>query len=128
MKELKKTLSRQGYPAKLIDTSIKEAKKLPKNQLRQQKVAEETTQILAFVSTYNPRNPDTIRIIKELYLYLMQAPNEKSTSTSEPDQQQAAIFQPETYLNESKVQLSNSNCKRKFYKNKTLQQRQMWHL
>ena len=37
MKELKKTLSKQGYPAKLIGTTIKEAKNSQKNQLQQQK-------------------------------------------------------------------------------------------
>ena len=65
MKDLKRTLTRQGYPPKLIDASINEAKKIPKQQLRQQKLRNEDNERLpTFVSTYNPRNPDIFKVIK----------------------------------------------------------------
>ena len=66
MEDLKRTLTRQGYPPKLIDASINKAKKIPKQQLCQQKRRNEDNEwLLVFVSTYNPRNPDIFKVIKE---------------------------------------------------------------
>ena len=67
MKELKKTLSKQGYPSKLIGTTIKEAKNSQKKPATTAKVTEETMQILTFVSTYSQRNPDIFTFIKESF-------------------------------------------------------------
>ena len=78
MEDLKRTLTRQGYPSKLIDASINEAKNIPKQQLRQQKLRnEDNERLLTFVSTYNPRNPDIFKVIKETLPLLNASPKMK---------------------------------------------------
>ena len=78
MEDLKRTLTRQGYPPKLIDASINEVKKIPKQQLRQQKLRnEDNKRLLTFVSTYNPRNPDIFKVIKETPPLLNASPKMK---------------------------------------------------
>ena len=78
MKELKKTLLTQGYPPKLIETSFNDAKSIPKHRLRQQKPTTPAIEkLLTFVSTYNPRNPDIFKIIKETLPLLNSSPKMK---------------------------------------------------
>ena len=78
MKELKKTLLIQGYPLKLIETNFNDAKSIPKHRLRQQKPTTSANEkLLTFVSTYNPRNPDIFKIIKETLPLLNASPKMK---------------------------------------------------
>ena len=78
MKEPKKTLLTQGYPPKLIETSFNDDNSIQKHRLQQQKPTTPAIEkILTFVSTYNPRNPDIFKIIKETLPLLNASPKMK---------------------------------------------------
>ena len=61
---LKSCLVQQGYPSGLIDNGIKKANSIPIEELRQPKQNNSMIQTLAFVTTYNPRNPDMFQVIR----------------------------------------------------------------
>ena len=63
LKELKQTLINRNYPKNLINNSIKEALKIPRETLLS--VNEKNrTEILPYVSTFNPKNTEAFKIIK----------------------------------------------------------------
>ena len=66
LNELRNVLKERGYPITLIDKGIELANSLPLNILRQAKV-KDSKQPLAFVSTFNRRNPE---LFTEAYNHL----------------------------------------------------------
>ena len=65
LEELQETLLHLDYPINLIKKGIEEAKNIPQQTLRSNIEKENTDDLLTFVSTNNPRNPNMFLIIKE---------------------------------------------------------------
>ena len=64
LNELKQALLSRGYPQNLIESGIQKATQIPRNEL----LIPNTTQsnnIITFVSTYNPKNPEMFTEIKK---------------------------------------------------------------
>ena len=70
--ELKSILRKQRYPDKIIDSGIKKACDIPIDVLRSEKKRSKT-QILPFVSTFNPNNTNVLPIIKNTIQNLQQS-------------------------------------------------------
>ena len=64
-KELEKLLTKQKYPITLIKGGIEKARKLDRNSLLTEIKDKSSTNIIPFVSTYNPRNPETYQEIQQ---------------------------------------------------------------
>ena len=64
MEELKTFPKRRKYPLRLVENGIKKALTQSPNNLRNYRPKLYET-VIPFVSTYNPNNPEMIRIIKE---------------------------------------------------------------
>ena len=77
MIKLKEVLSRQGYPKNLIDNGIKKAAEIPLAELRKAKAKNNEKDVLAFVTTHNPRNPDMYKVIKDTINVLDASPKLK---------------------------------------------------
>ena len=74
---LKSTLLKLDYPRNLIQHSIQQAKKIPLEELRSPKEHNTEKQPLAFVTTFNPRNFDIFKVIKETISMLDASPQMK---------------------------------------------------
>ena len=74
---LKSTLLKLDYPRNLIEHSIQQAKKIPLEELRSPKEQHTEKQPLAFVTTFNPRNFDIFKVIKEAISMLDASPKMK---------------------------------------------------
>ncbi|MCG8094140.1 MAG: hypothetical protein JAZ17_11035 [Candidatus Thiodiazotropha endolucinida] len=70
LKELTALLICRGYPKQLIQNGIENASKIPRHELLTAKPKEETD-IITYVSTYNPKNPEAFGIIKNNIPILM---------------------------------------------------------
>ena len=66
LSELKTSLRKQKYPIALIENSIKRALQVPLNELRKPK-EKGREEIIPFVSTHNPNNPNTFPIIRQTF-------------------------------------------------------------
>ena len=77
LKELKDTLRHLGYPKTLINNGFKKATEIPQEQIRTPKGKTQEGNILTFVSTNNPRNPNFYPIIKESISILNASPKMK---------------------------------------------------
>ena len=64
--DLKKELTRQNYPQQITTYGIEKAQSIPKKELRKAKAKDNNNRknVLAFVSTHNPNNPNLFPIIK----------------------------------------------------------------
>ena len=62
MWELKSFLSKQNHPEQIIEHGLQQAMSLDKNQLRTVKLKPEEN-IVPYVSTYNPRDPEMFQMI-----------------------------------------------------------------
>ena len=81
MKELQETLAHLGYPQNLIENienGFKKAKAIPQEELRTAKEKSSNENLLTFVSTNNPRNPNFFPIIKESISILNASPKLKN--------------------------------------------------
>ena len=63
LSELKQFLINRRNPENLIDIGIEKAKAIPKQQLRQQKSDKINQETLSYISTFNPKNPETFSLI-----------------------------------------------------------------
>jgi len=70
LEEPQGTLLHLDYPINLIKKGIEKAKNIPQQTLRSNIEKENTVDLLTFVSTNNPRNPNMFSIIKESLLIL----------------------------------------------------------
>ena len=61
--KLKTSLRKQNYPIVLIENSIKRALQVPLNELRKPK-EKGREEIIPFLSTHNPNNPNIFPIIR----------------------------------------------------------------
>ena len=66
LSELKTSLRKQKYPIDLIENSIKRALQVQLNELRKPK-EKEREEIIPFVSTHNPTNPNIFPIIRQTF-------------------------------------------------------------
>ena len=66
LSELKTSLKKQKYPIALIENSIKRALQVPLNELRKSK-EKGREEIIPFVSTHNPNNPNIFPIIRQTF-------------------------------------------------------------
>ena len=66
LSELKTSLKKQKYPVALIENSIKRALQVPLNELRKPK-EKGREEIIPFVSTHNPNNPNIFPIIRQTF-------------------------------------------------------------
>ena len=57
LKELKTILKTQKYPKMVVEKGIEKALAIPQEQLRSKKLKKKDD-ILPFISTYNPNNPN----------------------------------------------------------------------
>ena len=66
LEDLKKKLTRQNYPQQITTYGIEKAQSIPKEELRKAKAKDDNNRknVLAFVSTHNPNNPNLFPIIK----------------------------------------------------------------
>ena len=66
LKNLKKKLTRQNYPQQITTYGIEKAQSIPKKELRKAKTKDNNNRknVLAFVGTHNPNNPNLFSIIK----------------------------------------------------------------
>ncbi|XP_071122593.1 uncharacterized protein [Mytilus edulis] len=64
LNELKVFLKEQNYPNPLIEKGIEKAKAIPMTELRSTARKESNTELIPFVSTHNPYNPDIFNVIK----------------------------------------------------------------
>ena len=65
LSELKQFLLNRNYPEQIIDNGIQKAKSIGKDKLRQQKQHSEEKEVIPFISTFNPKNPDVFTLIQE---------------------------------------------------------------
>ena len=73
--ESKNTLVKQGYAIQLLEFGAQKATEIPIVDLRQPKDKDkEDTPILTFVSTFNPRNPDMFKVMKDTLPLLNASP------------------------------------------------------
>lgn len=63
LKEMKHFFLARGYPIQLVDDSIKKALAIPQHILRQKK-DKQNKDVLPFVHTHNPNNPNVIPIVR----------------------------------------------------------------
>ncbi|KAJ8020006.1 hypothetical protein HOLleu_41826 [Holothuria leucospilota] len=61
--ELSACLTTRGYPHKLIEHGIRKAESIPIHILRNCEKQRDTTDTLAYVSTFNPRHPEIFNLI-----------------------------------------------------------------
>ena len=61
-----KTLKQQKYPIALIENSIKRALQVPLNELMKPE-EKGTEEIIPFLSTHNPNNPNIFPIIRQTF-------------------------------------------------------------
>ena len=66
LNELKENLKKYKYPAKIVEMGIKKALSIPQNELRQPKT-KTTENILPFITTHNPNNPNIMPLIKSAF-------------------------------------------------------------
>ena len=64
LKELKLILEKQGYPKRIINNGIQKAERQPQENLRKEKNKTDEN-LLTFITTYNPNNPNLFPIIKQ---------------------------------------------------------------
>ncbi|MEW8548114.1 MAG: hypothetical protein AB2693_31815, partial [Candidatus Thiodiazotropha sp.] len=62
--ELKQYLRERHYPVDLIENSIQKVVNIDLKTLRTQRVNEESDEILPYVSTHNPKNPEAFQILR----------------------------------------------------------------
>ena len=74
LEQLKNTLTHLGYPITLINQGIIKAKSIPQETLRSNTTENKTDNLLTFVSTYNPRNPNIFSIIRKSIPILNSSP------------------------------------------------------
>ena len=74
LEQLTSTLIHLGYPLTLINQGIIKAKNIPQETLRSNTPKDTTDNLLTFVSTYNPRNPDMFSVIRESISILNASP------------------------------------------------------
>ena len=78
--ELKNTLVKQGYPVQLVEFGAQKTTEIQVVDLRQPKDKDkEDMPILSFVSTFNPRNPDMFKVIKDTLPLLNASPRMKKS-------------------------------------------------
>ena len=58
LRELNENLQKQGYPKNLITNAFTKAAHIPTEELRKPKAKENDKNVLSFISTHNPNNPD----------------------------------------------------------------------
>ena len=63
LSEMKMFFTERGYPATLVDHGINKAKLIPQSTLREVKPKEDTD-VLPFVFTHNPRNPNIVPLAR----------------------------------------------------------------
>ena len=73
MNHLNNILRSKEYPPDLITSAINKAKDIPKGELRKVKAKTQDKNTLAFVSTYNPHNPNIFPMIKNTRPILRQS-------------------------------------------------------
>ena len=66
LKELKTMLKTQKYPKMAAEMGIEKALAIPQEQLRSEKLKKKDN-ILPFISTYNPNNPNVFPKVREIY-------------------------------------------------------------
>ena len=66
LKELKTILKTQKYPKMVVEKGIEKALAIPQKQLRSEKLKKKDD-ILPFISTYNPNNPNVFPKVREIY-------------------------------------------------------------
>ena len=71
LSELYRSLLKRDYPKSLIKNGIEIAKQISRKDLLTVKIKTEED-ILPYVSTYKPRNPEAYTIINHIYRYYMQ--------------------------------------------------------
>ena len=65
-KELRTILKTQKYPKMVVEKRIEKAVAIPQEQLRSEKLKKKDD-ILPFISTYNPNNPNVFSEVMEIY-------------------------------------------------------------
>ena len=66
LKKLRTILKTQKYPKMVVEKVTEEALAIPQGQLRSQK-QKKRGNILPFISTYNPNNPNVFRKVREIH-------------------------------------------------------------
>ena len=66
LKEIKAILKTQKYPKMVVEKGIEKALAIPQKQLRSEKLKKKDD-ILPFISTYNPNNPNVFPKVREIY-------------------------------------------------------------
>ena len=81
LEDLKKKLTRQNYPQKITTYGIEKAQSIPKEELRKAKAKDNNNRknVLPFVSTRNPNNPNLFPIIKSTLLLLFASKRMKTS-------------------------------------------------
>ena len=75
LQDLKTILQNKRYPEKLIEDGIGRAKNIPKEELRKTKRPQENNNInIAYVTSYNPNNPNILSTIRNTLPLLKQSP------------------------------------------------------
>ena len=64
LKELRTILKTQKYQKMVVEKRIEKALTIPQEQLRSEKL-KKTDNILPFISTYNPNNPNVFLKVRE---------------------------------------------------------------
>ena len=103
--DLKEKLRRQKYPDQLINYGIEKAKSIPKEELRKTKKKPNNEEdIMTFITTNNPRNPNLLPYDKEHPThFICQCKAEKPDQENETYQQQKTTIEFEKDLNQSKI-------------------------
>ena len=66
LKELRTILKTQKYPKMIVEKGIEKALAIPHEQLRSEKLKKKDD-ILPFISTYIPNNPNVFPKVREIY-------------------------------------------------------------
>ena len=62
--ELRENLTKQGYPRELIENAFRRAESIPKEDLRKPKIKEDNKNLVPFITTHNPNNPQVFSKVK----------------------------------------------------------------
>ena len=66
LKELRTILKTKKYPKMVVEKGIEKAFAIPQEQLKAEKLKKKDN-ILPFISTYNPNNPNVFPKVREMY-------------------------------------------------------------
>jgi len=120
LEELKTSLIKRNYPISTIEKGIEMASKIPRDELLKPNTNNKNENIIAYVSTHNPKNTEAFNIIKQNENLLKSDPtmetilneNKMIKSKRQPPNLKKILTRAEFSENNNKQNFKVSTCKR----------------